>query len=179
MKVIFNSMHFWFNMGALALGLILAISSFVHYKKLGRTRTGVYWAIGCIATCLLAMNGIMKVADAMDEHMKKEAFELLDERYEDRGDPNNESYKNLELVVNPEKIRSFTAYNFYVANFNKKYTYKGKIQITIRNKKDKKIFTHVTKSITIKPGEKKEIKNANYETWHPNYSWRWLGELKE
>ncbi|MET3730265.1 hypothetical protein ABID52_003906 [Fictibacillus halophilus] len=169
----------WFNIGAFSFGLILAISSFVHYKKLGRTRTGVYWAIGCIATCLLVMNGIIKVSDVMDEHMKKEAFELLNERYEDRGDPNNESYDNLEVVVTPDKLRSSTSYNIYVANFNKQYSYKGKIKITIRNKKDKKVFTHVTESITIKPGEKKEIENALYDTWHPNYSWKWLGELKK
>lgn len=170
---------FWFNIGAFAFGLILAITSFNYYKKLGRTRTGLYWAIGCIATCLLVMNGIIKIVDMMDEHMKKEAFSLLEETYEDRGDPNNESFKNLELVVTPEKIKRFTAYHIYVANFNKQDTYKGEIEITIKNKKGKKVFTHVTETITIKPGEKKEIKNKNYDTWNPGYSWKWLGELKK
>ncbi|MGM0807393.1 MAG: hypothetical protein ACQET8_22055 [Bacillota bacterium] len=170
---------FWFNIGAFAFGLILAISSFVHYKKLGRKRTGVYWAIGCIATCLLVMNGIIKVSDVMDEHMKKQAFETLEETYHERGDRNNESFKNLEVVVNSEKGRWSTAYNIYAANFNKQYTYKGKIEITVKNRQEKKVFTHVTETVTLKPGEKKELKNTNYDTTHYSYSWRWLGKLKK
>jgi hypothetical protein len=169
----------WFNIGAFVFGLILAITSFNYYKKLNRTLTGIYWAIGCIATCLLLVNGIIKVVDSMDEHMKKEAFETLHERYEDRGNPNNESYDNLELVVFPEKLKWSTSYNIFVANFNKQFTYTGKIKITIKNKDDNKVFTHVTETVTLEPGEKKEIKNTNYDTWHSGYSWRWLGELKK
>ncbi|MBH0171665.1 hypothetical protein [Fictibacillus sp. 18YEL24] len=179
MKVDFDPLHFWFNFGALMFGVFLAVGSFSYYKNLNQTKKGIYWAVGCIATCLLVINGIMAIVDLKDEHLKKEAFELLEETYEDRGDPKNESYKNLELVVTPEKVKRYTSYNIYVANFNKQSTYKGKVEITIRNKKDKKLFTHVTETITIKPGEKKEIKNTNYDTWNPGYSWKWLGELKK
>ncbi|MQR93620.1 hypothetical protein [Fictibacillus phosphorivorans] len=169
----------WFNIGAFAFGLILAITSFVHYKKLGRTRTGVYWAIGCIATCLLFINGIIKIVDIMDEHTKKQAFETLEETYHERGDHNNESFKNLEVVVIPEKGRGSAAYKIYAANFNKQYTYKGEIKITVKNRQEKKVFTHVTETVTLKPGEKKELKNTLYDTTHYNYSWRWLGKLKK
>jgi hypothetical protein len=138
---------FWFNIGAFAFGLILAISSFVHYKKLGRRRTGVYWAIGCIATCLLAMNGIMKVADIMDEHTKNQAFETLEERYEDRGDQDNESYDNLEVVVITEKGRWSSSYKIYVANFNKQYTYNGEIEITVKNRQKKRFLNMLLKPL--------------------------------
>ncbi|MBY6038570.1 hypothetical protein KUV80_18200 [Fictibacillus nanhaiensis] len=170
---------FWFNIGAFAFGLILAITSFNYYKKLNRMKTGVYWAIGCITICLLFVNGIIKVVDLMDENMKEGAFETLQERYEDRGDHKNESYDNLEVVVIPQKLKWSTSYNIYIGNFNKLYTYTGNVEITIWNKKDKKVFTHVTEKVTIKPGEKKEIKNVNYDTWHSGYSWKWLGELKK
>jgi hypothetical protein len=167
-----------FNGGALVLGLILGIAAYNHYRKINKKK-GILWAIGCILTCVLFVNGIIKIVDIMDEQRKEKAFELLEETYEDRGDHENESYDNLELVVSPEKIKRFTSYNIYVANFNKQYTYKGKIKITIKNKKDKVVFTHVTETVTIKPGEKKEIENVNYDTWNPGYSWQWLGELKK
>lgn len=167
-----------FNGGALVLGLILGIGAYKHYRKINKKK-GVLWATGCILTCVLFVNGIIKIVDIMDEQRKEKAFELLEETNEDRGDHENESYDNLELVVSPEKIKRFTAYNIYVANFNKQYTYKGKIKITIKNKKDKVVFTHVTETVTIKPGEKKEIENVNYDTWNPGYSWQWLGELKK
>jgi hypothetical protein len=169
----------YFNTGGLVFGIILGITSFNYYRKLNKTKKGVYWFIGCVATCLLFTNGIIKIVDIMDEHRKEEAFAELEEAFEDQGDHESESYDNLELVVTPEKIKRFTAYHIYVANFNKQYTYKGKIKITIKNKKDKEVFTHITETITIKPGEKKEIENVNYDTWNPGYSWQWLGKLKK
>lgn len=175
----FQTLYFWGNIVVGSIGLFVAISAFIHYRKLNQTGRAIRWFIGSLTVCLIFVNGIIKVVEIMDEHMRKEAFELLDESFKERGDPNNESYDNLELVVTPDKNRSSTSYNIYVANFNKQYSYKGKIKITIRNKRDKKVFTHVMETITIKPGEKKEIENVNYDTWHPNYSWRWLGELKK
>jgi hypothetical protein len=169
----------WFNIGAFAFGLILAISSFNHFRKLGRTRTGLYWAIGCIATCLLFINAIIKIVDTMDNHMKNQAFETLEETYQERGDHNNESFKNLEVVVIPEKGRGSASYNIYAANFNKQYTYNGKIEISVKNRQEKKVFTHVTEAVTLKPGEKKELKNTLYDTTHYSYSWRWLGNFKK
>lgn len=169
----------YFNTGGLVFGIILGITSFNYYRKLNKTKKGVYWFIGCVATCLIFTNGIIKIVDIMDEQRKKEAFELLKERFEDRGDHESESYDNLQVVVIPQKLKWSTSYNIYVANFNKLYTYTGKIEITIKNKKDKKVFSHVTEKVNIKPGKKKEIKNVNYDTWHSGYSWKWLGELKK
>jgi uncharacterized membrane protein len=168
-----------FNSGALVLGIILGILSFNYYKKMNKKKVGIYWAIGCVVTCLFFVNGIIKIVAIMDEHTKENAFELLDERFAKRGDHENESYDNLELVVSPEKGKFSTDYNIYVANFNKQYTYKGKVKVTFKDKKDEVILIHTTEMVTIKPGEKKEIESASYKTWNPGYSWQWLGELKK
>jgi peptidyl-tRNA hydrolase len=167
-----------FNGGALVLGLILGITAYNHYRKINKKK-GILWAIGCILTCLLFINGIIKIVDIMDEHRKEKAFELLEETYENRGVHEKESYENLELVVSPEKAKRYTDYNIYVANFNQQYTYKGKIKIMIKNKKEKVVLTHTTETVIIKPGEKKEVDSVTYKTWNPGYSWQWLGELKK
>jgi hypothetical protein len=166
-----------FNGGALVLGLILGFAAYNHYRKINKKK-GILWAIGSILTCVLLVNGIIKIVDIMGEHRKETAFKILDETFEDRGDHENESYENLELVVSPEKVKRYTAYHIYVANFNKQYTYKGKIEIKIKNKKDKVVLTHTTETVTIKPGEKKELKSFTYETWNAGYSWKWIGELE-
>jgi hypothetical protein len=161
----------------LILGLIFGLGLYNHKSKISKAK-GIMWGIGSFLACMIVFNGIIAFVEFMDQKRKESAFVELDERFESRGDENKESYKNLELVVSTEELKRTTYHNIYVANFNEKFTYHGKIKVKLLNKDEIIITEHTTESITIKPGEKKEINSFEYDKWYYTYSWRWLGELK-
>jgi hypothetical protein len=160
----------------LCLGILCGILSYRHQRKISK-RKGLMWGFGCFFGFVLAFNAMAGFAELEMQSRKKSAFEDLKEKYEARGDKNHESYQNLELVLVTSSTKHSTYQVMYVANFNKKVTYRGKIKISLI-RDDKTVSKYTTDMITIKPGEKKQIKNDIDTNYFDSYSWRWDGELK-
>jgi hypothetical protein len=160
----------------LFLGILCGVLSYRHQRKISK-RKGLIWGFGCFFGWWLLFIAIIGIAEFEDESRKKSAFEDLEKSYENRGDKKHESYKNLELVLVTSSTKHSTYQYMYVANFNKKVTYKGKINISLI-KNDKTVSKYTTGTITIKPGEKKEVKNDIDTNYFDSYSWHWDGELK-
>jgi hypothetical protein len=168
---------FW-NLLAFFLALIFAIG---YYKKKKKEKVSQIraelWGTAVFIGVMIFFNGIILYANYSDEQRVKAAYTEMEKNNEERGKEEEESFANLELSHKTDKNKGPDTHYIYVANFNKKVSFHGKVYIkTIINNKIVD-GEYTTKKITIKPGEKKQVDQFDGRSLYDSYSWEWKGEL--
>lgn len=167
---------FW-NLLALILGLLFGISLYKKKKKENGELKGKIWGVGVFVIIMIFFNGVIFYTDFIDERRENSAFKDMEESYKENGVPNQESYKNLKLSIKTYKLSQKRKYAVYVANFNDRVSFNGKVTIVVKDDNDK-VGEITTKQITLKPGEKMMIDSYNGPNYYDEYSWKWIGALK-
>lgn len=167
---------FW-NLLAFILALIFGIG---YYKKKKKEKVSQIraelWGTAVFIGVMVFFNGIILYVNYSDEQRVEAAYTEMEKNNEERGNE-EESFANLELSLKTDKNKGQDTHYIYVANFNKKVSFHGKVYIkTIINNKIVD-GEYTTKKITIKPGEKKQIDQFDGTSLYDSYSWEWKGEL--
>jgi hypothetical protein len=151
---------------------------FAYLKKSAVSkRSGWIWAIGSFIFCVVFFNVIMNFVNLSNDQRKEEAFSVMERQYEEKGEKNSESLKNLRLSIQTDSQTKSISHYIYVANFNEKQTYKGKVHVELI-RDDEKVAEYTTKTLTLKPGEKQEVTFFKGPRKYDFYRWEWQGNLK-
>jgi hypothetical protein len=165
------------NILAFILALIFGIG---YYKKKKKEKVSQIraelWGTAVFIGVMIFFNGVIVYVNYSDEQRVKAAYTEMEKNNEERGNE-EESFANLELSLKTDRNKGADTHYIYVANFNKKVSFHGKVYIkTIINNKIVD-GEYTTKKITIKPGEKKQIDHFDGRSLYDSYSWEWKGEL--
>lgn len=157
-------------------GIISGYFAYIKKRRVSK-RAGWLWAIGSFIFCLVFFNVIMTFANFSNDQRKDEAFSVMERQYEEKGEKSSESIKNLRLSVQTDSQSNTIDHYIYVANFNEKQTFNGKVHVELV-RDDEIVAEYTTKTLTIKPGEKRGVTFFKGPRKYDFYRWEWQGNLK-
>ncbi|MCM3719813.1 hypothetical protein [Fictibacillus phosphorivorans] len=163
------------NLVALILAIIFGVG--IYKRKKAEGKRGEIWGIGVFLGIMLFFNGVVVYTDMGNDRREKSAFNEMEQRYKSEGDQDQESFNNLKITIRTHGIKKTTYHSVYVANFNNKKSFHGKISVKLLENGER-VGDFTSEKITIEPGAKFKVDTFTGTQFYDEYSWKWIGELE-